>query len=354
MLPRMESRNSAPRERIASLDGLRAISILLVIVGHVCGHSGAATLLSSIGVHIFFVLSGYLITRLLLQERAQQGRINLVAFYRRRCFRILPAAMTYILLVALLVPSTRSGLVYALTYTVSYKLDGVSRLFEHLWSLSVEEQFYLLWPLALLLGFRRRGRIALCALLLPVGFRLACAANPATNTIANLHFSFPGTMDSVAAGCLLAIYEPRIRERFGWMAHSGAIAIALPITAWTLDAALWNGKLSALWGIVPVLLATWVFLLIERRDWILNNPAASILGALSYSMYLWQQPFATAHTFPLPVALLLLLIAAGVSYFVVEQPMIALGKRPHSRHVQTSPLVTESATTMVQDLSTVP
>src|SRR5580698_123691 len=95
---------SAPPNRIPSLDGLRAMSILFVIVGHLWGRTAASAMLAGLGVHVFFVLSGYLITKLLQQERERYGRINLVAFYRRRCFRIFPAAFTYILIVALLSP----------------------------------------------------------------------------------------------------------------------------------------------------------------------------------------------------------------------------------------------------------
>src|ERR1022692_1614180 len=104
---------SSPANRIPSLDGLRAMSILFVIVGHLWGGAGAPVLLSAFGVHVFFVLSGYLITGLLQKEYEREGRIDLLAFYRRRCFRILPAAFTYILIIALLSPVSRSALLYA-------------------------------------------------------------------------------------------------------------------------------------------------------------------------------------------------------------------------------------------------
>src|SRR5579864_8224464 len=103
--------------RIPSLDGLRAVSILLVIVGHLGGNVGTGVLLSAFGVQVFFVLSGFLITTLLQNERAKTGETDLVAFYRRRCFRIFPAAYTYIAVIALLSPLSRRGLIYAATYT---------------------------------------------------------------------------------------------------------------------------------------------------------------------------------------------------------------------------------------------
>ncbi len=102
-------------KRIPSLHGLRAMSILCVIIGHRWHRSAEAVLLSGFGVVIFFVLSGYLITRLLQEERERTGRIHLAAFYRRRCFRIFPAALTYMLVIALLYPVARPALVYAAT-----------------------------------------------------------------------------------------------------------------------------------------------------------------------------------------------------------------------------------------------
>jgi len=326
----------APSNRIPSLDGLRAMSILFVLIGHLSGRlSGVTARLSSFGVHVFFVLSGYLITRLLQHEYERAGRIDLVAFYRRRSFRIFPAAFTYILVVALLFPVSRPALLYAATYTVSYHLLSTPDLFLHLWSLSVEEQFYLLWPLALLLGFARRAWVAWFAMLLAAMFRLAVGLSSTHYSNAYLHYSFPGTMDSIAAGCLLAIYAPQIRERWAWMAESNAIVIAIPVTAWTLDAVCWDGGGSVFWGAVPILVALWVFLLIERQDWVLNNPVASAIGVLSYSLYLWQQPFTVAHKHRTVVALLMLTGCAVASYLLVEKPMLKLGASIKSRKLGT-------------------
>ncbi len=339
---------SARASRIPSLDGLRAMSILFVIVGHLSGESAASAMLAGIGVHVFFVLSGYLITRLLQEERARDGQISLTAFYRRRCFRIFPAAFAYILVIAVLSPSSRSALPYALTYTVSYHLYSTPLLYWHLWSLSVEEQFYLLWPLALLLGFAHRGWIALLAMFAAAMFRLALALSSSPYAFAYLHYTFPGTMDSIAAGCLLAIYELQLRERCRWMADSPAIAICVPITAWVLYAACWGDpstvaarSLSVLWGVVPLLIALWVFLLIERQDWIFNNPVASVIGVLSYSLYLWQQPFTLGNKYSTVVAVLMLAACAVASYTLVEKPMLKLGASIKSRKASSARRTTD-------------
>lgn len=314
------------------------MSILFVIVGHLCGRHNTTDMLSILGVHVFFVLSGYLITRLLQTEHERAGRIDLVAFYRRRCFRIFPAAFTYIIVIALLVPASRSALLYAATYTVSYHLFTTPDIFWHLWSLSVEEQFYLLWPLALLLGYRRRARIAWLAMLVAAMFRLVIALSPAHYPFPYLHYSFPGTMDSIAAGCLLAIYERQIRERWRWMAESPVIVIAVPLTAWVLGALCWGNdtslaarSITVLWGAVPLMIALWVFLLVERQDWILNNPVASTIGVLSYSLYLWQQAFTVGHKYSPVAAVLMLGSCAVASYLLIERPMLKLGASLKSR-----------------------
>lgn len=322
----------APANRIPSLDGLRAMSILLVIIGHFWGGVGHSVVLGIFGVQVFLVLSGYLITTLLQREYEREGRINLAAFYRRRCFRIFPAAYAYMLVVALLSPASRSGLLYAATYTVSYRYLSIPILFQHLWSLSVEEQFYLLWPFALLVGYRHRARIAWSTMLVAAVFRLGLALSSSQVAAFYMHFSFPGTMDSIAAGCLLAIYEPQIRERFAWMCEPTAIAIAVPLTAWTLAGACAGDtnitamrSMSVFGGVVPLLIALWIFLLIERRDWILNNPVASGIGILSYSLYLWQQPFTVDNKHSHLLSLLMLTACALISYILVEKPMLKLG-----------------------------
>jgi peptidoglycan/LPS O-acetylase OafA/YrhL len=319
--------------RIPSLDGLRAMAVLLVIGGHLWGGLGAPGFTAALAVHVFFVLSGYLITRLLQQERQRSGRIDLLAFYRRRCFRIFPAAFAYILIIAMLVPSSRAALPYAATYTVSYHLFNTPVVLWHLWSLSVEEQFYLLWPLALVLGFRRRASIAWVAMIAAAAFRLTIALNAGPHAFSYVHYSFPGTMDSIAAGCLLAIYESQVRERFCWMVDSPAIVVAVPLTAWIVAGAFWADSsnaislsLSVFWGAVPLLIALLIFLLIERQDRIFNNRVAYTIGVLSYSLYLWQQPFTEDRSLSTIQAMLMLSGCAVASYILVEKPMLRLGK----------------------------
>lgn len=321
------------RTRNPSLDGLRAISILLVITNH----SGFGIPYGGVfGVQIFFVISGYLITRLLQEEHAKYGSIELRAFYIRRCFRIVPAAFAFIAVAALLQPRVRAELPYALTYTMCYHLNG-SYLLGHLWSLSVEEQFYLLWPLALVVAYRWRAHIALGAICSAALFRFACSLEFLPVPPTAVHCFFPAVMDAIAAGCLLAVCEPRLRRWMPRAAISGPLMIALPIFTYSLAYTLWRGTFpwesasvsicTLTWGIVPLLLAAWLLLTVECHCGLLNNRLILAVGALSYSLYLWQQPFATRQHSSLLFSAFALVLLAGSSYFLIEQPMTKLGRR---------------------------
>jgi peptidoglycan/LPS O-acetylase OafA/YrhL len=153
------------RGRIPSLDGLRGICILLVLAAHVSETSNLPQLffvggLAPIGLVVFFVLSGFLITTVLMTEHSRAGRISLKNFYLRRFLRIFPVAYLYIAVIALLSFWGVIGLrPHDLTFAVSYLMDfhhDRSWYLGHLWYLTVEEQFYLVWPVTvIILGFRR-------------------------------------------------------------------------------------------------------------------------------------------------------------------------------------------------------
>ena len=155
-------------KRIVSLDGLRAFSILLVCVGHIAGTVGAPDILlpfhnlGNFGVKIFFVISGFLITYLLLCEHEKTGHINLKQFYIRRTCRLFPAFYVFILCMALAhyigwIELWPGDLIHAATYTMNYHHER-SWWLNHAWSLAVEEQFYLLWPFILLCVGRINAR----------------------------------------------------------------------------------------------------------------------------------------------------------------------------------------------------
>jgi peptidoglycan/LPS O-acetylase OafA/YrhL len=157
--------------RIPSLDGLRALSIFLVVslhtlqrysIDHRVAWGWYALFNGACGVEIFFVISGFLITSLLLQEQRKRGAFSLSGFYLRRAFRILPPLYFYIGFVVLLgiggrITLNRSDIVSSLFFFHNFSRDATMWPLEHLWSISVEEQFYLIWPFILFICIRHSG-----------------------------------------------------------------------------------------------------------------------------------------------------------------------------------------------------
>jgi peptidoglycan/LPS O-acetylase OafA/YrhL len=201
-------------KRVPSLDGLCAISIVLVVLGHLASrhyiywefwHFYANT-----GVRIFFVISGYLITQILLREQGRTGTISLKDFYVRRAFRIFPAAFVFLAIVS--VAFWHELRWYQIGTALLYLASlGVTQpwFFMHLWSLSVEEQFYLLWP-----GVLRRWRshsftILTGVIIFAPFFSVFLYAVGARR---EYFATFPATADALAVGCVLAIMGSRVRR----------------------------------------------------------------------------------------------------------------------------------------------
>ncbi|MGH9877071.1 MAG: acyltransferase family protein [Nitrososphaerales archaeon] len=202
--------------RIPCLDGLRAISITLVLILHLgipyyvipSGIFGYISL-GHLGVMIFFTISGYLITGLLLRELESDGRINLIRFYFRRTLRIFPPyyflVLVYIIAIQAIgwIQLAPREAVHMLTYTSNYYPERVWEA-SHFWSLAVEEQFYLLWPATLLLLGKRWGLwaalllILLCPLLRTGFFHLF------PEMLSDIRYRTEMCADSIAVGCLLA------------------------------------------------------------------------------------------------------------------------------------------------------
>jgi peptidoglycan/LPS O-acetylase OafA/YrhL len=146
---------------------------------------------------------------------------------------------------------------------------------------------------------------------------------------------FPAVADSIAAGCLLACYYPEIQRKMAWATRPVPF-IALAILALATPFLLFRVRLGILFGgVAPLIIALCIFAAIERRDWILNNRFTAIGGALSYSLYLWQQPFLnrnSAHWWTaFPVNIGLALLCAVASYGLVEKPFLRLSHKPKAR-----------------------
>jgi peptidoglycan/LPS O-acetylase OafA/YrhL len=226
--------------RIPSLDGLRAVSILMVIVAHAIDPVAlplAYSLLGHIGnygVRIFFLISGFLITTLLLKEAARHGSIPLLAFYAPRTIRIFPTFYCYIFTVILLaslgyIVLKPGDILHTLTYTMNFHQDRAWYL-NQTWSLSVEEQFYLLWPaLMLWLGPRRAMSSALLLVLAaPVIRAIMHFGFAATPTALGRHFY--AVADALACGCLLAgVYNRLSNLHWYRRIQSHLLYLALPL-----------------------------------------------------------------------------------------------------------------------------
>ena len=287
-----------------ALDGLRGVAILLVVLSHahVPLFDGAF-----LGVDLFFVLSGFLITSLLLLERQAHGRIDYVRFYRRRLLRLMPALAlflgTYCLVAPLLWPGLddvyRDALV-SLAYLADYGIaffDSPGTLL-HMWSLSVEEHFYLVWPplLMFLVRFSRPGQvwrpIALLYLLSWL-WRLLWVAHG--QQFYEIFFRFDTRASGLLAGSLLAALMHERPAFLRWLQERLPLAMWLPLAVPLLMELGWDNQGAMVWGITVVELATMVLLVAaQQRSGLvyemLSAPALVRLGTLSYGVYLWHYP----------------------------------------------------------------
>jgi peptidoglycan/LPS O-acetylase OafA/YrhL len=315
-------------QRIPSLDGLRAISITLVVLSHwVTWNRISPQLVESygkLGVHVFFVLSGYLITNLLLREYEHTSTISLRSFYIRRAYRIFPAAFVFLAIVIFLFwPQMRWYHVAAALFYVA-NMDG-SRpwIFGHLWSLSIEEQFYLLWPFSIKKWYRHKTAILLCVCMAAPMFRAALYAFKVRG--GPLFGSLPIRADQLAIGCLLAIFGPRLPKISGYLALA-MVSLAVLIPGFPASSAA--RTLLMLFVLRPLLhvsIAGCVMHVIQVPYRALNWSPVAWLGKISYSVYLWQELFYPDSALHLGNAgLPATLVCACLSYYLVEQPMLRL------------------------------
>jgi peptidoglycan/LPS O-acetylase OafA/YrhL len=349
--------------KIPSLDGMRAVSIALVLFAHSASTRGfpeffdreAFTSLGNVGVRFFFVISGFLITTLLLRNIDRHGSPRLALFYQRRALRILPAALAYIGVIwaaymAGLIDlryqhlsesqadSAVPGLLQALTFTYNYKLD-YNWYFNHLWSLSVEEQFYLLWPVTLAwLGVARGARVALAALLFVPFIRLGMHLYGAWPELA-LSRNFQAVCDSIATGCLGAIFYNRLaaQRTIAWLTGWPALPIAALCIGIGYGSALVSRPLAYVAGqsLANVGILLLLLHVITRPKGfpgrILNTAPMVAMGVLSYSLYLWQEPFlyfrGTGWATAFPQNIVLTFIAAICCHRLVERPFLLLKDR---------------------------
>jgi len=315
--------------RIPSLDGVRALAILLVMWGHwaeVRFHSSIAGAYASLGRRIFFVLSGYLITMLLMKEIDKTSTIRLRRFYLRRAYRILPAAIVFMVVVfAIFWHELRwYHMAAAAFYVVNYDYAHPWYL-GHLWSLSVQEQFYFLWPGVLRKWGRHRVRIVVGAIVAAPVFRVLCHL---AGLRGRTDEAFPVVADILAIGCLLALFSKRLPTiRAGWAALMLIPVLLVPVYMGALRFHTTAVLLLVLWPLLHFSIAGLLLYVVQRPFRILNVQPMVWLGQLSYGLYLWQQLFAFGER-PRPWYFPLFAVGlAAASYYLLEQPMIRLRER---------------------------
>lgn len=340
-----------------ALDGLRAVAITFVIAAHLGIHPAEGGV---IGVYMFFVLSGFLITTLLIEEHGDSGRICLRRFYIRRALRLFPALLVVAAATDLYVffdhgnpvrsPTLRSTLPVLFYYANwEWFAHGAAATslgwFGHMWSLAIEEQFYLIWPLFLILVFRRgwRARRVVPALLLAAILSLILRIIP----MPGIEGSFSGTpmvAEMLLWGALLAFLlksskadlATRWAARLRWPA-AGCIGLFL-VTAPTgrVNAAIMDGPGLSLVSIATAIIITAVATdPVSLMARLLSARPITFLGGISYAMYLWhilvcftlsEHVSFKHHTHPLYWLLgyVLTVLVAVASRRLIEVPFLRL------------------------------
>lgn len=337
------------------IQGLRAVAVLLVVVFHIWPTSLTG---GFVGVDVFFVISGYLITGLLVREVDQHGRISLPNFYARRIKRLLPAATLVIVAVAIasyLVMSeiywqnTAIEIVASAFYfenwwlaynaTDYFEQDVIASPLQHFWTLSVEEQFYIVWPLLIILGaflhraWNLRSGVLVCLLLVfGASFLYSVWLTPRFPDFA--YFATTARAWELALGGLLALLHRRYRPGAvlsRWLGSIGLVAILLAGLFYSTSTSF-PGYAAALptAGAALVILAGGA----EQGRWsafsFLKWSPMQFIGGISYSLYLWHWPVIVFYQISVGTNAIgvwhgagllgLTVILASLSKYLVEDP----------------------------------
>jgi peptidoglycan/LPS O-acetylase OafA/YrhL len=353
-----------PRGTVPSLDGWRAVAILMVLGSHFLfaeGFPAAAdrglrlAFDGDFGVRIFFVISGFLISLLILREAEQNGEVSLRSFYIRRFLRIIPIYVTYLAALGLfaslgLYHDPSSSWIGALTFTRNMVGRGDSAT-AHFWSLAIEEQFYVLWPI-LIWGLRlwSKPKLYLAILLVPI---IACPVVRYGFVSPNYGASLldrilaPRSIlvyaDSLAVGCIGALAARRIPDRGKWGPGYSAAVVALLAVAEGCHLAMEVTGTPFCWAAGPTIQAFAVMGCIwltadegAPLHRVLNSRPMATIGVLSYSLYVWNMVFLTHFmgngvagwfTHDWKLWLVSTFLVAAASYRFVEVPFMELRSR---------------------------
>jgi len=337
------------------IDGLRAIAVMLVLQFHAFPDAMPG---GFVGVDVFFVISGFLITGI-IERQLEQGNFSLLGFYFRRVRRIFPAllivlAVSLVLGWLFMLPAAFSQLgidifasagfaanIALLLQSGYFDVEAAKKPLLHLWSLGIEEQFYLAWPLILMLATRKRLSVVAVAATLGIASFVLNVALIGSHPVATFYLPFTRAFE-LLLGAVLALGWDRVSQSSRWSdlrAYLGAAMIAM--AAIVLNG---NSAFPGWWAVLPV--AGAALLLSSPQAWlcrvVLASPPLVWIGLISYSLYLWHWPllvfgaifkFAPLTLLERELALLLSVALAWATYVFIEKP-IRFGK-PSPRKLAT-------------------
>jgi peptidoglycan/LPS O-acetylase OafA/YrhL len=335
------------------LDGLRGLSIIPVVISHICIKTTLANYaVGNLGVEIFFVLSGFLITTLLLKEKQLKGHVSLKKFYIRRALRILPVAYLFLVVLVLLNIifklnlsgySLGAAALFIKNFDLPFKGDWING---HYWTLSIEEQFYLIFPV--LIVYNLRAYIAVICLIV-IGVPIVHVlyfqygstffTNPVIHVAGYLFLNlFQNGTVSIFFGSVLGILTFKNiipKARFSFNRFAGLFILIIGVIFKTTCRYVINSNYIN--AIIFAFLITIVLHIITTQK---NDLLAQLLkakwlvklGVLSYSIYIWQQIFTIdqpwSNTFPYAGSLLInlpaMLIVSYLSYYFYELNFLKL------------------------------
>ncbi len=374
---RRVSARSGKKTYFPTLDGWRALSVMAVIFYHGrfdffsdSSYMQRVSAHGDIGVDVFFAISGFLISSLLLQEFQRTGHINLRAFYLRRFFRIVPAyylalATISILGILKLVPMNSGDLLSCLFFYRNYRPLGMDLsggfYTAHFWSLAIEEHFYILWPtLLLLVRPKRIGTVSVLFAIAVFGWRqIEAHYHFGAALLPQLYLTTrtDTRIDSLLWACVAAIYFPAIKGLFESVPVS---ELWLPFAAVIVAVGAFHvpGTEVILAVILPLLVLSTVVKPDSIFSRLLDSAPLRWIGALSYSLYLWQELFlpevssiraqgVLGNLQHAPWNLIAILTCACLSHYLLENPMNRLGHRLSAatlRPAEDAPVITGGLT----------